>query len=95
MNKDVQVKFIGRANVKGLAQTNLALSQARANVVLDTFVLNGVNRTNLEAVGVGSTKPLKNNLGVQQREITRRGMAISPVISFKIAIANRPNSRTR
>ena len=94
LNKDVRVTIIGRANVKGEAKTNLTLSQARANVVLDTLVSNGVNRTNLEAVGVGSTESLNSKFGVQKSEINR-GIAVSPVISFRIAIANKPNSRTR
>ncbi len=86
LNKDVRVKIVGHTDNNGSAQTNLILSQARANVVLSTLVSKGFDPDKFDGVGVGLTEPLANEFGVQQPEINRS-------VSFKITISDRPNSR--
>ncbi|HEY9649990.1 MAG TPA: OmpA family protein, partial [Coleofasciculaceae cyanobacterium] len=85
-NKGVQVKIVGHTDEIGWLWTNMQLSQGRADAILSTLVSKGVNPTNLKAVGVGSTQPLKNESGVQEPEINRS-------VSFEITITDRPNSR--
>jgi OOP family OmpA-OmpF porin len=82
LNKDVRVKIVGHADKSGSGKTNRILSQARAKVVLSTLVSKGFKPSNFEVVGVGSTEPLRNKLGVRKPEIHRS-------VSFKIAIGDR------
>jgi OOP family OmpA-OmpF porin len=87
LNKDVRIKIVGHTDERGLENTNMILSQARADAILSTLVSKGFDPTNLEAVGVGSTEPLKNEFGVQESEINRS-------VSFKVTITDKPNSST-
>ncbi len=86
LNKNVRVVIVGHANAKGPAEVNLALSQARANAVLNTLVSQGFNPINFEAMGLGSIQPLKNKLRAPKQELNRS-------VSFKVIIRDRPNSR--
>jgi len=87
LNKDVRVKIVGHTDEQGTVEANMTLSQARADTILSTLVSKGFKPSNFEAVGVGTTEPLKNELGVQESEINRS-------VSFKITITDRSNLST-
>lgn len=84
LNKDVRIKIVGHTDEQGTEEANMALSQARADAIRSTLVSKGFNPTNFEAVGVGTTEPVKNEFGVQESEINRS-------VSFKIKTTDKPN----
>ncbi|MBD0345232.1 MAG: OmpA family protein [Coleofasciculus sp. Co-bin14] len=87
LNKDVRVKLVGRTDERGSVETNMSLSQDRSDEILSRLVSKRVNPSNFEAVGVGSTEPLRNGLGIQESAINRS-------VSFKVIITDKPNSST-
>ncbi|MCA1992550.1 MAG: OmpA family protein, partial [Coleofasciculus sp. S288] len=85
LNKDIQIKIVGHTDERGSVETNMRLSQRRADTILSALVSKGFNPSNFEAVGVGSTQPLRNEFGVQEPAINRS-------VSFEITITDKPNS---
>ncbi|MFY7811271.1 MAG: OmpA family protein [Flavobacterium sp.] len=62
----------GHTDNKGKADKNLALSKARANVVKDWLIANGIDASRLSAEGFGSEKPVADNKTAKGRTENRR-----------------------
>jgi len=56
----------------GAEENNLALSQRRAETVLNALVSRGIAKARLTAQGFGGSKPLKNNNTPKARMLNRR-----------------------
>lgn len=55
------IEVAGHTNSTGNAQSNLVLSKARAQSVVDYLVKNGINSARISAVGYGETRPIAPN----------------------------------
>lgn len=78
VNQDFRIEIIGYANNDGSQESNLRLSQVRANAVLSILGSQGLKKTNLTAIGVG-TKEWQNNYKKVNKESNRR-------VSFKVLL---------
>ena len=68
---DAQILIEGHTDTDGEADPNLALSQRRADAVLEYLVANGIDEGRLEAIGLGETEPVLAN-GVEDKDASRR-----------------------
>ena len=73
----VQVRIEGHTDNVGKPDSNLTLSQARADAVKEFLVRQGVPDTQLAAEGYGSTRPIASNL-------TRFGKAANRRVEFRL-----------
>lgn len=71
------IEIGGHTDDQGRESNNLALSQRRAEAVMEYFVTNGVKLGRLRAVGYGESRPLVENRTLTDRARNRR-------IEFKI-----------
>ena len=67
-----RVEIAGHTDDQGREADNLALSQARAEAVMEYFVRNGVKLGRLSAVGYGESRPLVENRTAEDRARNRR-----------------------
>lgn len=88
LNKDLRIQIIGHTSTTGTAQTNIMLSQARANKILSYLATSGINTNKISTIGVGSKHPLgakstkdkESNRMVSFQVVTRRGkQPLAPV----------------
>ncbi|GAA1618934.1 hypothetical protein GCM10009679_24360 [Saccharothrix algeriensis] len=68
----VKVRIEGHTDSKGTAASNLTLSRARAKVVVDFLVKQGIAADRLTAVGYGETRPAVPNTTEANQAINRR-----------------------
>lgn len=80
LKKNVKIQIIGYTNRIGTEETNIQLSQARANVILSYLVSKGINQKYFTPVGMGSIKPINRQL--EKQESTNRR------VNFKIFIVD-------
>lgn len=85
-NKDAHIQIIGHTNSKGTANQNLVLSQSRAYTVLSQLKSQGLNSSNITAVGVGAKQPLLNREKQVQAEVNRS-------VTFKVFLTDKFNSQ--
>jgi OOP family OmpA-OmpF porin len=72
-NPDRRVALVGHTDSSGTLDGNIALSKRRAVSVLERLVADyGVQRSQIEAEGMGYLSPLASNLTPEGREINRR-----------------------
>jgi OOP family OmpA-OmpF porin len=69
---DLRVEIGGHTDTNGSAETNLQLSQARADAVRDELIRRGVDGDRLVAIGHGQTRPRNANDTVAGRASNRR-----------------------
>ncbi len=62
----------GHTDAQGPDEYNLALSQARADSVIEYFAAGGIDRARLVAKGAGETQPITDNDTEEGRSINRR-----------------------
>jgi OmpA-OmpF porin, OOP family len=62
----------GHTDNRGNPESNLGLSQGRAESVVKYLVSQGVSATQLSAKGYGQTKPITQNESVMARQKNRR-----------------------
>ncbi len=55
------ITIVGHTDSRGTDESNLALSQARANAVKQWFVDNGIDANRLSALGRGESEPIADN----------------------------------
>jgi outer membrane protein OmpA-like peptidoglycan-associated protein len=79
LKRNVQIPIIGYTNRTGTEETNIKLSQARANVILSYLVSKGINQKYFTPVGMGSIKPMNRRL--ENQEFNRR-------VNLKIFLAD-------
>lgn len=78
---NVSIEVAGHADNRGTPETNLALSQQRADSVLAFLVANGVNPDRVASVGYGDTEPIADNT-------TEAGLRANRRIEFRVKGAN-------
>jgi outer membrane protein OmpA-like peptidoglycan-associated protein len=71
-NPNVHSVIEGHTDNVGKPQSNLTLSQARAETVRQVLISFGVDPSRVEAQGFGSTKPRESNETVEGRALNRR-----------------------
>ena len=69
---ELTARIEGHTDSLGSAQINQALSQQRAEAVMQALVERGVAASRLTAVGLGAEKPIADNATVQGRSENRR-----------------------
>ena len=67
-----QVKVTGHTDAKGSESFNLALSEMRAQVVVNYLVKRGLNAEQFEVVGKGEAEPVATNSTPEGRAANRR-----------------------
>lgn len=72
-NPTYRLKISGHTNSDGNAQNNMTLSTKRAQSIKD-YIINkgGIDATRIEAIGFGSTKPLRSEVTQEDKKINRR-----------------------
>ena len=71
-HSDVMIEIAGHTDSLGSDDYNQALSERRAQAVLDYFVSHGVNAENLTARGYGESEPVADNDTREGRAANRR-----------------------
>ncbi|HZM80259.1 MAG TPA: OmpA family protein [Candidatus Limnocylindrales bacterium] len=71
-NPAVVVRIEGHTDATGSAASNLALSQARAQAVMDSLIAQGIAAGRLSAVGLGETRLKVPDTTPENRAINRR-----------------------
>ncbi|MDB6454018.1 OmpA family protein [Falsirhodobacter sp. 20TX0035] len=71
-NPDRRVQLVGHTDNEGSADTNIALSRARAEAVRDWLVGRGVDAARLSAEGAGFVSPRDTNATAEGRARNRR-----------------------
>ena len=76
-NPNLSIEIGGHTDDQGANDSNLKLSQQRAEAVLTYLIAKGIKADRLKAVGYGETVPLVDNNSEENRAINRR-------VEFKI-----------
>jgi outer membrane protein OmpA-like peptidoglycan-associated protein len=71
-NKQVKAEIIGHTDNSGEAETNLKLSQERAESVRQYLIKAGVDGKRIKATGKGETEPKTSNESAEGRAMNRR-----------------------
>lgn len=71
-NPTVMVRIEGHTDSTGSAESNLTLSQARAQTVMDSLIAQGIAAERLSATGFGETRPKVPDTSPENRAINRR-----------------------
>ncbi|MBL8004735.1 MAG: OmpA family protein [Candidatus Kapabacteria bacterium] len=71
-NKSIELEIDGHTDNTGKPETNLTLSQERADAVRTWFIGKGIAESRLTAVGRGETQPLTSNASEKGRTQNRR-----------------------
>ncbi len=71
-NNVKRIKVEGHTDNKGGKEKNQKLSEDRARSVADYLISRGIDKSRLESVGYGDTRPVAPNLTAKGRELNRR-----------------------
>ncbi|MFN3954522.1 MAG: OmpA family protein [Pararhodobacter sp.] len=69
---EMEMEIAGHTDSQGRAETNLALSQARAEAVINALLARRVLVSGMQARGYGAEQPIADNATAEGREINRR-----------------------
>lgn len=74
LTRDPSLRLVieGHTDDRGSSESNLALSQARAEAVRDYFIANGIDPSRLTAIGIGEAQPVVPNDSEAGRARNRR-----------------------
>ncbi len=72
MNKSVKIAIQGHTDNVGNPAENQRLSEARAKVIFDLLILNGIASERLSYKGFGSSRPVASNLTEKGKALNRR-----------------------
>jgi outer membrane protein OmpA-like peptidoglycan-associated protein len=81
-NEKLKVEIGGHTDNAGKPETNLKLSQARAEAVVQYLIIKGVNRSQLIAQGYGDAQPLAPN--VVNGKPNAKNMQLNRRVEFKV-----------
>jgi OmpA-OmpF porin, OOP family len=70
--KKNKITILGHTDNKGTPQSNLILSQKRAQSVKDYFIKKGINSDKIQTEGLSSSKPLNGNSNPIEQAMNRR-----------------------
>jgi len=71
-NPDWKFKIIGHTDSDGTDESNLTLSQQRANAVKQTLVSLGIKADRLSTIGKGESEPVNANTSPEEKANNRR-----------------------
>jgi len=69
---DLRVRVEGHTDARGNPERNKALSQSRAEAVVDYLAAHGVDSSRLSAVGLGSSRPIVRTEDPERGSVNRR-----------------------
>lgn len=69
---DLRVRVEGHTDARGNPERNKALSQSRAEAVVDYLAAHGVDSARLSAVGLGSSRPIVRTEDPERGSVNRR-----------------------
>jgi len=69
---DATIEIIGHTDNSGSSQTNLRLSQSRAEAIRDLLVKQGIAVERIKAIGLGESQPVADNATKKGRSLNRR-----------------------
>lgn len=67
-----EIEIAGHTDLRGAAEANQQLSQARAESVRDYLVAKGVSASRLKPIGYGASRPIADNNSAQGQKKNRR-----------------------
>ncbi len=68
----LKIEIGGHTDNVGLESDNLALSQSRAEAVVEYLIISGIAKERLQAKGFGEEKPIASNNTIEGRALNRR-----------------------
>lgn len=68
----VKIEVIGHASSEGDLEYNNKLSEYRANSVLQSLIINGIDSVRLSSIGMGTKMPIAPNDIEENRQKNRR-----------------------
>lgn len=71
-HSDLSVAIVGHSDNQGGLNANIALSQRRANAVMQALISRGIAANRMEAMGIGYLAPLQANTTPEGRAVNRR-----------------------
>lgn len=69
---ELTIKIVGHTDAIGNEDDNRNLSEARANAVAEYLLKKGINKANINHIGLGSSKPVATNSTEEGRQLNRR-----------------------
>ena len=86
---EAKVRVLAHTDSSGPADENLALSARRAESVVQYLETRGISELQLEARGLGETRPLASNRDPEGRRLNRR-IEIETLVNLDAPVAMRP-----
>ncbi|WP_207478420.1 OmpA family protein [Arenibaculum pallidiluteum] len=86
-NPGTTAQIEGHTDSTGSSQTNLRLSEARADSVRDALVRNGIEPQRLQATGYGAARPVSDNGSQSGRQANRRVEIVITDPEGRVAVA--------
>lgn len=85
-DKDAHIEIVGHASSEGDEEFNVTLSQTRADRILSILTAEGFKKSGFNTVGVGTMKPLREELTEQDKEFNRS-------VSFRVGLNDEADKR--
>jgi outer membrane protein OmpA-like peptidoglycan-associated protein len=83
LGEQISIELVGHTDSTGVDNTNLLLSQQRAERVREILLRGGIQSANLSSRGVGTTRPLRP-------EDTEEGRHLNRSVTFKVTFTPTP-----
>ena len=72
LKPDLKIEIAGHTDSEGSDDSNMTLSQNRANAVKTYLTEKGINAARLKAKGYGESRPIADNESISGRALNRR-----------------------